>query len=133
MRKSMALFLMLVTASFVSAQEKVGDKWVDNNLTFQVVKQSIKKDGILTLCIADTTRDACIENLQTGFELKVFDGDGNMLWEGIGSGRTRQVKLPKALPSASYITIVAFKPFVTNKRTGTRIHQEKPIRTKYTL
>ena len=129
----MVLFLFLMASTAVWAQEKVGDRWVDNNLTLKVVKESIKKDGVLTLCVADSVRDLCIENLQTGFELKVYDAAGNMLWEGIGSGRTRQVKLPNALPNANYITISAFKPYVTNKSTGNRIHQDKPIQTKYIL
>ncbi len=115
------------------AQEKVGDRWVDNNLSFEVVKQSIKKDGRLTICILDTTRNACIENLQTGFELKVYDASDKMIWEGIGSGRTKQVTLPQALPTASYITIKAFKPYVTNKRTGNLIHQDKAIESKHIL
>ncbi len=115
------------------AQEKVGDRWVDNNLSFYVVNESIKKDGKLTICVFDTTRDACIENLQTGFELKVYDASDEMIWEGIGSGRTKQVTLPTALPKASYITIKAFKPYVTNKRTGNLIYQDKAIQKKHTL
>lgn len=133
MKKTFALLLLMVSSVSMMAQEKVGDRWVDNNLSFEVVNQSIKKDGKLTICVFDTTRNSCIENLQTGFELKVYDASGNMIWEGIGSGRTKQVTLPKPLPKASYITIKAFKPYVTNKRTGNLIHQDKPIQSKHTL
>ncbi len=133
MKKTFVALLLLATAVGLKAQEKVGDRWVDNNLSLAVVQESIKKDGRLTICVMDTSRNACIENLQTGFELKVYDASNNMIWEGIGSGRTKQVVLPKPLPQASYLTIRAFKPYVTNKRTGNLIHQDKAIQTKHTL
>lgn len=131
--KKILFSLLFLAALGAKAQEKVGDKWVDNNLKFKITEQTVKTNGILTYCIADIERDLCIENLQTGFELKVYDAADKLLWEGIGSGRTRVVKLPEALPNASYITISAFKPFVINKRTGNRIHQDEPIQTKFTL
>jgi hypothetical protein len=133
MKKTFVLLLLLSLTVGLKAQQKVGDRWVDNNLSLAVVNESIKKDGKLTICVMDTSRNACIENLQTGFELKVYDASDKMIWEGIGSGRTKQVTLPRPLPQASYVTIKAFKPYVTNKRTGTLIHQDKPIQSKHKL
>lgn len=131
--KRLAALLLIASSGLVHAQEKVGDHWVDNNLSLKVVSQSIKTDGRLTICVADTSRDLCVENLQTGFEIKAYDASGKMLWEGIGSGRTRQVQLPNPLPNARFITLKAFKPWVTNKRTGNLIHQDKTIEIKYYL
>lgn len=133
MRTTFAMLLFSLSATICLGQEKVDEKWVDNSLTFKVLSESIKKDGNIMICIVDTERDICIENLQTGFEIKVYSSGGEVLWEGIGSGRMRKVQLPKALPQASYITLKAFKAHVTNKRTGTLIHQDKPMEIKYSL
>ena len=133
MKHTFALLVLIVISISSFGQTKVGDKWMDNNLTFQITYETIRTEGRMDICIADTSRDACIENLQTGFEVKVFDASNTMIWEGIGSGRANMLKLPKALPNASYVSIKAFKPFVVNKRTGTQIFQDKPIEIKYTI
>ncbi|AEV33766.1 hypothetical protein Oweho_2806 [Owenweeksia hongkongensis DSM 17368] len=133
MKQTFALLILIATAISGYSQTKVGDKWMDNNLAFEITYEAIRTEGRMDICIADTSRDACIENLQSGFEVKVFDASNTMIWEGIGSGRTNMLKLPKALPNASYVTIMAFKPFVTNKSTGTKIHQDKRIEIKHTI
>ncbi len=113
------------------SQEKIGDKWVDNNLTFDIVSDDIKEKGEFSFCIYDTLRGTCIQNLSTGFEVKAYDGAGNLVWEGIATGTNKSLKLPRSLPTARYITLVAFKPWVANKTSGNLIHQDKPIETKY--
>lgn len=127
------LLLLVSMSAAALAQEKVGDKWVDNKLSFKVIDQSVKTNGELYVCVADTVTNNCIENLKTGFKVKVYDAEGSLIWEGIGSGRAKGLKISKALPTASYITITAFKPYVTNKTTGNYIHQDKPISIKYNL
>src|SRR5690606_9807946 len=110
MKHTFALLVLIVTSISGYSQTKVGDKWMDNNLTFQITYEAIRTEGRMDICIADTSRDACIENLQSGFEVKVFNASNTLIWEGIGSGRTYMLKLPKALPDAAYVTIKAFKP-----------------------
>jgi len=134
MKNIFALLLLCTTSVLTFGQTQVGEKWVDNNLTFQITYEDIKGQGRMDICIADTSRgDACIENLQSGFEVKVYDTESNLLWEGIGSGRSSMLKLPKAMPEASYVTIKAFKPYVVNKRTSTLIHQDENIQIKHKL
>lgn len=132
MKSKYQLFLLLITISYLaSGQQKVGDKWMDDNLTFDVVEDNVKLKGEFTFCVFDTSRSTCIENLSTGLKVKVFDAEGKQIWEGIASGRSKTLKLPKALPTARYMVLKAFKPWVTNKLTGTLIHQSAPIETKY--
>ena len=134
MKQTFALLVFIVSTISALGQTKVGEKWIDNNLTFQVTFDDVRANGRMDICIVDTSRgDACIENLQSGFEVKVYDASDNMLWEGIGSGRSNMLKLPKAMPEAKYVTIKAFKPYVINKRTSTRIHQDEPMEIKYKL
>lgn len=131
--KSLSVLFLVFSVNALMAQTKVGDKWVDNNLSFKVIYDNVKANGRLDICLADTSRDACIENLQSGFELWIYNSQDELLWNGIGSGRTYSVKLPKAYPQASYIKIKAFKPYVTNRISRGRIHQDKPIEIKYNL
>lgn len=134
MKQTFALLVLIVSAVSTFGQTKVGDQWVDNNLSFEITYEDVREKGRIDVCIVDTSRaTTCIENLQSGFEVKVYDASDKMLWEGIGSGRTNMLQLPNPLPEANYFTIKAFKPYVTNKSTRTRIHQEKPIEIKYTL
>ena len=127
---SLSLLLLMLSIS-VFGQQKVGDKWVDNNLSFKITEDKVKLKGEFTFCVLDTSRETCIENLSTGIEVKVFSADDKQIWEGIASGRTKSLKLPKALPKARYMTLKAFKPWVTNKLTGNLIHQSAPIEIKY--
>lgn len=130
-----ALFVLLFCALGHNAfsQQKVGDQWVDNNLSFKVVEDNVHRDGSFTICIINKEKDLCIENLQTGFKVKVLDGNKNELWEGIATGRSSTIKLPKKFDKAVYLSIEAFKPYVTNKLTRTRIHQDKPISIIYKI
>lgn len=113
------------------AQEKIGDRWIDNNLSIAVTNDQIKGKGVFTFCVIDTSQGYCVENLTTGVEVKAFDREGNEIWKGIGSGRVKKLKLSKPLPEAYYLKIRAFKPYVVNRSTGTLIYQEQPIETKY--
>lgn len=132
MKGKFLLTILFVILSFLGySQEKIGDKWVDNNLTFEIVKDNIKKKGEFTFCIFDTLRGSCIQNLSTGIEVKAFDSEGKLIWEGIATGMKKSLKLPRPLPTARYLTLVAFKPWVANKSTGNPIHQDKPIEIKY--
>lgn len=126
------LFLSLfLSISGLMAQEKINGRWVDNNLTLRIEQDEIRTKGVLYYCIADTSRDVCIQNLSTGFELKLYDAQGNLIYEGFASGRRRGVQLPKAFPNAVEVELTAFKPWVINKSTATKIHQAKAIRVKY--
>ena len=130
--KILFAILGLTMLSFTGfAQEKVGERWVDNNLTFSITSDQIKAKGVFTFCVMDTTQGYCVENLTTGVEVKAFNSDGVEIWKGIGSGRSKTLKLARPLPEANYLVIRAFKSHVVNRSTGTLIHQEKPIEIKY--
>ncbi len=129
------LLILVFTGIFfqisLNAQQKVGDRWVDNNLVFDVIDDRIKSEGIFEICIRDTVTDFCVENLSTGVEILVWDANNNELWKGIGSGRSKILQLKEAMPQAAYLVIKAFKPWVTNRLTGNRIYQDKPLELKY--
>ncbi len=126
------LFLSLIWSTCgLIAQEKINGRWVDNNLTIWIEQDLIRVKGALYYCVADTSRDVCIRNLSTGFELKLFDANGKMIYEGFASGRRRGVKLPQPFPNAYEVELKAFKPWVINKSTASKIHQAEAIRVKY--
>jgi len=122
------LFLVQLT---LKAQEKLGDRWVDNNLVFEVVDDEVKSKGIFEICIKDTAVGFCVQNLITGVEISVRDANNKEIWKGVGSGITKTLQLKEPMPQAAYLIIKAFKPWVTNRRTGNRIHQDKPLELKY--
>lgn len=131
MKKLLTLGTFFLLTLSLTAQTKVGDKWVDNNLTFKVTDDFIKTKGEFYMCIEDQSREVCIENLSSGVEVKIYDQNNELLWEGIASGRRKGMKLPKAYSNAYYITIEAFKAYVVNKSTGNLIHQDEKIKIKH--
>ncbi len=126
------LLLLMVIASPLWGQSKIGDRWVDNNLSFMVPSEKVKARGMMEICIADSTGN-CVQNLLSGFVVRIFDEAGNELWAGKTAGRERMLRFPKPMPKASYVEITAFKPFVLNLGTGTRIYQDEPMHLKYSL
>jgi len=116
----------------VSAQQKQGEYWVDNNLNFKVISERVQQRGMMKICISDTTGE-CIQNLSSGFVVRIFDENDKQLWAGKSAGREEMLKFPSAMPEASYLVLTAFKPYVLNRATGTRIHQDEPIELKYFL
>lgn len=127
------LIFVCVSSFALSAQTKVGEEWVDNNLELQVEYDDIKKTGIFAICIYNTERKECIENLSTGFEIELLTGGGEVLWKGTSMGRKKKLKLPQAFAGAAVLKLTAFKPYVVNKNTGTRIHQDKKLQVTYTI
>ena len=131
MKLKQLLIALFCTTAGLQAQELVNGQWVDNNLTIWVEQDEIRSKGVLYYCIADTSRGTCIQNLSSGFELKLFDKNGKLIYEGIASGRRRGVQLPKAYPNAYEVEMKAFKPWVINKSNAGRIHQDEAIRVKH--
>ena len=125
------LIILILSVGSLKAQEYVNGRWQDDNLTIWIEKDEIRAKGELFYCIADTSRGTCIQNLSSGFELKLYDATGKLIYEGFASGRRRGVKLPQAYPQAREVALKAFKPWVINKSNAVKIHQEKAIEVKY--
>src|SRR5210317_1806015 len=106
------LIILILGIGSLQAQEYVNGRWLDDNLTLWIEKDEIRSKGELYYCIADTSRGTCIQNLSSGFELKLYDGSGKLIYEGFASGRRRGVKLPKPYPQAREVALKAFKPWV---------------------
>lgn len=125
---------MLNSFAFAAqGQEKIGEQWYDNGLTLAIASDEIKAKGIFSICIKDTATGFCVENLTTGVEVEVYNRADKIVWKGIASGRTVTLKLPRKMPDADYLVITAFKPFVVNKLTATRIHQKDRLQLKYKI
>lgn len=133
MRILLSLIFISALSLGVKGQELVNGRWQDDQLQFIILQESVKTRGEIYLCLSDSAGEVCIENLVTGFELKVYDSSNRLLWEGFASGRRKGLKLPNAFPNARYFTVKAFKPWVVNKRTSNKIHQSKAIELKYIL
>lgn len=112
--------------------EAGADSLVDNQLRFMVESERIRARGMMKVCISDTS-GRCIDNLQSGFVIKVYDATGEVLWTGKTAGRENMLKFPQRFQEAAWITLEAFKPFVLNTYTGSRIYQDKPLFLKYNL
>lgn len=132
MKIAASLILCLSSLVSLSAQTKVGDKWFDNSLNFMVISERVQQRGMMKVCIADSTGN-CIQNLRSGFVIRIFDEADQELYAGKTAGRDEMLRFPKALPEARYVVLTAFKPFVLNRATGTRIHQDEPMELKYYL
>lgn len=133
MRQTGWILLLFLGAWQLSAQSKAGNKWVDNNLVLRITDDDIRQNGKFFFCIADTSRGPCIANLHTGVEVKVYDAQEQLLWEGIATGRTTGLKLPEPMPQAVWLEMQAFKPWVVNRSTGTHIHQDKKLYIKHKI
>ena len=131
MSKKLLIIAFLSFSMSLLAQEKVGDKWVDNNLTIKVIDDQVKSLGVFVFCVLDSATQFCIENLTTGIEVEIYNRQNEILWKGLGSGRTKKLKLIAPMPDAHYLKIKAFKPWVVNKSSGNRIHQDNRIEIKY--
>lgn len=127
---SVILLLLMGACVSVSAQQKQGDRWVDNNLTFKIISERVQQRGMMKVCIADTSNE-CIQNLISGFVVRIFDDNNQQLWAGKSAGREEMIRFPAAMPKAKYLVLKAFKPYVLNRATGTRIHQDEPMELKY--
>jgi hypothetical protein len=117
----------------LSAQTKVGDRWVDNDLEWVVLSQSVRNRGTLELCIGNKTEKRCVENVFTAFEIRVFDSAGKEIWNGLWKGDKKSIRFRKALPEAARLEIKATRSFVINWMTGSRIHQDKALELSYPL
>lgn len=126
------IFYILVRADLLSQKLENG-KWVDDNLTFKILYENIRKTGELHLCIANTENDLCVGNLMTPFEVFVFDRKDSLIWSSIWTGTNMNLKFKKRLPTAAKVHIKAKGPFVINKLTTTRIYQKKPLELLYII
>ena len=125
-------FLAFGTSGLL-AQEEVDGKWVDNNLELVLIQESIRTDGRLTYCIGQIDQERCVENVFTGMEIRVFDSSGKEIWNGLWTGKEKSIRFRKALPEAHRLEFRATRSFVINWMTGTRIHQDEPMKMTYYL
>jgi hypothetical protein len=126
-----ATFLMLTAFSIQAQEQKPDGTWWDNDLTFKVVDDKLKLKSELEICIAKN--ETCVENLVTGFEVRIYDSAGKELWNSLWTGSNKRIKFKKKFPQASYVVIKATRPFVINQLTTNRIYQDKPMELKHTI
>jgi hypothetical protein len=133
MRHIGTLFLLsfLSTISILNAQERRGDTLWDNNLQFLVVEDLIVRRGILEICIYDSKRDICVENLVTGFEVRVFNAKDEEVWNSLWTGRNKRMRFKNPIRDAHYVIIKANGPFVINLLSGSRVYQDQPMELKF--
>ncbi len=116
---------------WIFGQEQRGDTLYDNNLVFKVVEDMIVRRGILEICIYDSKREICVENLITGYEIRVYDRNGQEIWNSLWTGRNKRMKFKNPIREAHYVVIKANRPLVINVLTGTRIYQDQPMELKF--
>lgn len=127
------LCLACISSLALSAQSKVGDRWVDNELEWVVLSQSVRNRGTLELCIGNKVENRCVENVFTAFEIRVYDSAGKEIWNGLWKGDKKSIRFRKALPDAARLEIKATRSFVISWMTGNRIHQDKALELSYPI
>lgn len=130
------LFFLFVLATNLSVTELYSQtfengKWTDDNLTFKIVYENIKKSGELHLCIANKNNDLCIGNLMVPFEVFIYDRKDSLIWSSIWTGNNMQLKFKRRLPMAYKVNVKAKAPYVINKLTTTKIYQKQPLELIY--
>ncbi len=133
MRQFLTAFCLFTAVALSAQTQKEDGTWWDNNLQFEIKTDILKAQGRLEICIYDSSRDLCIENLVTGYEIRIYDASNKELWNSLWTGKNMDMKFSKKFPNAQYIIIKATRPFVINILTGTRIYQDKALELKYTL
>ena len=131
MKQVFLVLSLLISANLWAQEQREDGTWWDNNLEFQVKKDLIKQFGELEICIFDSKRELCVENLMTRYEVRIYNAANEEIWNSLWSGKDMNMTFSKELPDASYIIIKAMKPFVINKLTGTRIHMDEPMQLKH--
>lgn len=124
-------FLTCLFSKKVYSQTYENGKWIDDNLTFKVVYENIKKSGELHLCIANKNNDLCIGNLMVPFEVFIYDRKDSLIWSSIWTGNNMQLKFKRKLPMAYKVNVKAKAPYVINKLTTTKIYQKQPLELIY--
>lgn len=125
---------IMVASKGVYSQEKKDDgTWWDNDLKFELVYEDIRRSGELEFCVYKIEHERCIYNVQTGFEVRVFDESGEEIWNSLWSGKKTAIKFKKPLKEAYAFEVKAIRPFVININTGTRIYQDEPLVLKHTI
>ena len=132
MHKLLIAMLLLGKLHTATAQELIDGKYFDNSLRFFVVEEKIKRTGELEICIANED-NMCVENVIVGYTVHVYNQSGEIIWKSIWSGQNMRMKFKQKLPEAHSIHIKARSPYVMNKLSTSKIHQDKPIELKYTL
>lgn len=133
MKNWVILCLACISSLALSAQSKVGDRWVDNELEWVVLSQSVRNRGTLELCIGNKVENRCVENVFTAFEIRVYDSAGKEIWNGLWKGDKKSIRFRKALPDAARLEIKATRSFVINWMTGNRIHQDQALELSYPI
>ena len=82
-RGLVATLLCLLIGVSINAQpvQQQSDRLVDNNLKFKVITERVHTRGMMEVCISDTSEN-CIDNLLSGYVVRIFDADGNEIWMG---------------------------------------------------
>ncbi len=134
---SRAIFMLAFLTTFLNSAtaqtQKEDGTWWDNNLEFKVLYQDIDSTGELMICIAQIKEQKCVENLTTGYQVKIYDASNKEIWNSLWTGKNLDIKFKKSFPDAAYLTIEANKNYVVNTLTATRIYQDKALFLKYNL
>ncbi len=108
-------------------------KIVDNDLSFYVVSEQMRKYGEIEVCVFSDKMNMCVGNLTTSFEIHIFDANDQLIAKSIWLGMNLNIKFKKNYPKAKYVLIKAVKPFVINKTSGRKIYQDEPLSGKFML
>ncbi|NCG14555.1 MAG: hypothetical protein GWO77_02770 [Bacteroidetes bacterium] len=131
MKQFLLIPLVLMASLSVQAQVKSFQQplsnlsLVDESLHFMVIDEAIKEQGTLSICIAQ--KDRCIENLQVGFIVRIYDTSGQEIWDSLWSGKNMDIRFKSPMPQAATYAVEATSDFVINRLTTNRISTVKPM------
>jgi len=126
------LFLTLLCLTSLTAwPQEVKTSYQDDQLRFELISEQIATEGTLEFCISDGV--GCISNLQVGFTVRIYNAEGDLIWNSIWSGRNTAVRFRKLLPEAHRVVIEAEAPFVVNTVTTERIQTKETLKLEFNI
>ncbi len=130
--KNFITTLLVFIAFGLSAQiQREDGTWYDENLAFRIIEEDVQEKGEILLCIYNTENGRCIHNLQTGFEILVYNVNDEQIWNSTWTGSNTDIKFRMPLRGAAYIIVRARNDYVVNKMTGDRIFTDGPMELRY--
>ena len=122
---------LALLASLATWAQDAPTSYQDDNLVFELVSEEVAAQGTLEFCISDGVD--CIQNLQVGFTVRVYDADSVLIWNSIWSGRNTAIRFRQPLPNAHLVVIEAEAPFAINTVTTERVQTNGVLKLEFKI
>ena len=101
MKQIITLLLLVSMSTSAFGQEtkfvapKPDSTIYDNELSFYVLSEQMRKYGEIEICIFSDRKNMCVGNLMTSFEIFIYDSNKKLLAKSIWLGMKMKLKFKK--------------------------------------